>query len=102
MLCPALGTIGCCAGSFLQVFEGYLAMTCDTANQLALHNLLQQCDGVPASCANFQLPPVPSSDCASGVASKVPDECAFSAGECPQTPCQLMCAVGALQKGYVG
>ena len=101
ILCPALGTIGCCAGSFLQVFEGYLAMTCDTVNQLALHNLLQQCDGVPASCANFQLPPVPASDCASGVAGKVPDACAFAAGECPQTPCQLMCAVGALQKGYV-
>jgi hypothetical protein len=96
--CPALGATGCCAGAFIQVLQAYYSMTCQSSAAAQLTGLLAACDGVPDACANFQLPEItPPASCPAQITGP-PQECAFTAGECPQTPCELLCAVATLQR----
>ncbi len=98
LFCPALGATGCCAGAFVVVLQGYFAMTCQSGAAGQLAGLLASCEGVPAACENFQLPPVtPPGACPADITSP-PQTCSFSAGECPQTPCELVCAAATLQR----
>jgi hypothetical protein len=97
VFCPALGATGCCAGAAVQVAQAYFTMTCQTEAATALAALLGSCDGVPNACANFQLPPVTQPQSCPAQITGPPQECSFSAGECPQTPCELLCAVATLQ-----
>ncbi len=96
VFCPAIGAAGCCAGSALQAYQGYLQMTCQTARATQLQGLLSACDGVPGQCPGFELPPAQAPPSCSDPVAGPPALCAFRAGECPQTPCELLCAATTL------
>lgn len=97
IFCPALGSTGCCAGALVEVLEGYLTMACQQTQLAEFQQLLSQCDGMPSTCSGFQLPPYTApTDCSVQVAAGPPADCGFTAGECPQTPCELLCAAATL------
>jgi len=96
-LCPALGSTGCCAGAAVVVLNAWFAMTCQSGAITALASVLSQCDGVPAACSNFELPPItPPAECPDTITGP-PLECSFSAGQCPATPCEVLCAYGNIK-----
>jgi hypothetical protein len=95
IFCPALGATGCCAGAFVEVLEGYLAMACQQSALTDFQELMSQCDGMPNTCGGFELPPYTApTDC--DAVGAAPASCGFTAGECPQTPCELLCAAATV------
>ena len=97
--CPALGSTGCCAGAFVEVVQGIFAMTCQTEQAAALSTLLGQCDGLPATCSDFQLPEVtPAASCPDSITGP-PVTCSIAPNQCPSTPCEALCAYTNLQRG---
>ena len=90
-LCPALGSTGCCAGAAVEVLKAWFTMTCQTSAVAALTAVLAECDGVPAACPDFELPAItPPAQCPDSITGP-PLDCSFSPGQCPATPCEVLC-----------
>jgi hypothetical protein len=95
IFCPALGSTGCCAGAFVEVLEGYLSMSCQQSALTAFQQLMSQCNGMPNTCSGFELPSYTApTEC--DAVSAAPAACGFTAGECPQSPCELLCAAATV------
>jgi protein-S-isoprenylcysteine O-methyltransferase Ste14 len=91
--CAALAATGCCGTTFLEVAFAGAQMTCRNDAADAITRLAESCDPpLPPPCAAFVIPPYAAT---SGGCAPVqwPAGCAIADGECPDSACELACAI---------
>jgi hypothetical protein len=91
--CAALAATGCCGTTFLEVAFTGAQMTCRNDAAAAITRLAESCDPpLPPPCSGFAIPAYAAT---SGGCEPVawPEGCAIADGECPDSSCELACAI---------
>ena len=89
--CAVLNASSCCGAAALEVLYAVAQMTCHQTAANAAQLLASECVGMPPPCGAFNVPPYVSVTDCRGVS--FPKDCATPGGSCPDSPCQVLCAI---------